>query len=268
LKEVLEKMINEELENQAAEKSKTSVNAEEIDNAIRNLAGMQNMTPAELMHGVMATGLSEQDYRDELRREILEGKMVQLRVKGRVRLTEEDVRGMYDRTLREERRRREYHPGWIVLAVPPGSSQSAVADRQALARDIVRRARAGEDFRGLARRYSDDTRTREAGGDLEIFAPANSPLVQQGRRRSLAPELDNAVLALEPGQVAEPVRVMGPTGDNIVILQLLERQPSRYASYDAARQEMMQRLQREILDKATRKWLDELKANTHLDVRL
>ena len=32
-----------------------------------------------------------------------------------------DVR-MYDRTLREEKRRREYHPAWIILSIPPGSS--------------------------------------------------------------------------------------------------------------------------------------------------
>ena len=43
-----------------------------------------------------------------------------------------------------------------------------MAEREALAQDIVRRARAGEDFVGLAKRYSDDSATRDAGGDLDV----------------------------------------------------------------------------------------------------
>ncbi len=267
-KELLEKMIDDELEGQAADKAKVTVSADEIDNALKNLGGMQNMSVEDLLHNVARSGMSEQDYRDELRRQLLEGKMLQLRVKGRVRITEEDVKAMWERTLREEKKRREYHPRWVVLAVPRGSSMAALAERQALAQEIVRRARAGEDFGLLAKRYSDDTKTRDAGGDLEIFAPVGSPQVQQGRRRAMAPELDAAVQAMEPMQVTDPIRVMGAQSDNIVIVQLVERQGSRYTTYEAAKQEMVQRLQSEILEKAKRKWLDELKARTHLDVRL
>jgi peptidyl-prolyl cis-trans isomerase SurA len=267
-KELLEKMIDDELESQAADKSKVGVTSDEIDNALRNLAQMQNLTVPELVHNVTRSGLSEQDYRDELRRQLLEGKMLQLRVKGRVRITEEDVKAMYERTLREERKRREYHPRWIVLAIPKGSSPEAVAERQALGRDIVRRVRSGEDFGLLARRFSDDSRTREAGGDLEIFAPAGSPQVQAGRRRAMAADIDAAVFALEAGGVTDPMRITGALGDNLVIVQVIERQDSHYTTYDAAKQEMLQRLQAEILEKAKKKWLEELKARTHLDVRL
>ena len=48
----------------------------------------------------------------------------------------------------------------------------------------------------------------------------------------------------------------------------LVHQPSRYTTYEEAKGEMLQRLQGEILEKAKRKWLEELKGRTHLDVRL
>jgi peptidyl-prolyl cis-trans isomerase SurA len=268
-KELLEKMIDDELEGQAADKAKIVVSADEIDNALRNIAGAQGLTVPDLIHNAQRSGLTEQDYRDELRRQLLEGKMLQLRVKGRVRITEEDVKGMFERTVREERKRREYNPRWIVLSMPFGSSLEAVAERQALAADIVRRARKGEDFGAMARTYSDDSATRDNGGGFpEPFAPQGSPQVQSGRRKALTPELDAAVLALEPAQVTEPIKILGPRGPNLVIVQLAERQASRYTTYEAARQEMLQRLQTEILEKAKRKWLDELKSRTHLDVRL
>jgi peptidyl-prolyl cis-trans isomerase SurA len=265
LKELIEKMIDDELEGQAADKAKIAVSADEIDAALRNIATSQGIGIPELVKSASRSGLTEQDYRDELRRQILEGKMLQLRVKGRVRITDEDVKAMFERTLREERKRREYRPRWVVIRIVPGSSPAAAADRRALAQEIVRRARKGEDFGALAKQYSDDAKTRDLGGDLDVRAPNGTPAAKEGKRPTLAPELETAVMALEPGQVTEPIRVEG--GD-LVVLQLVERQASRFPSFDAAKPEMLNRLQTEILEKAKRKWLDELKGRTHLDVRL
>ncbi|MFT3775834.1 MAG: peptidylprolyl isomerase [Minicystis sp.] len=263
-KELIEKMIDDELEGQAADKAHITVTSDEIDAAIRNIAAAQGLSVPDLIKGAARSGLTEQDYREELRRQILEGKMLQLRVKGRVRITEEDIKAMYERTLREERKRREFHPAWIVLRVPPGSSPAAVAERTALAHKIVGAARKGEDFASLARQYSDDTATREGGGDLGVRAPQGSPQATSGRAKPLRPEVDAVVNVMEPGQVSDPIQVE----DALVIVQLLERQASRYRNYEEAKPEMLNRLQTEILDKAKRKWLDELKSRTHLEVRL
>lgn len=265
LKELIQKVIDEELETQAADKAKVTVTMEELDAAIRNVAQMQGMTMAELIHEARArSGMTEQEYREEIRRQILEGKMLQLRVKGRVRITEEDVKAMYERSVKEERKKREYHASWIVLRILPGSSREALAERRALAVEVVRRARKGEDFAALARSYSDDTSTRPEGGDLGIRAPQGTQAAASGKRAVLAPELENVVMALEPGEISEPVEA----GDALVILSLQSRQASRYTTYDAGKQEMLQRLQTDILEKAKRKWLEELKAKSHLDVRL
>lgn len=263
-KELIQKMIDDELEAQAADKAKISVSSDEIDNAMRNIATAQGISIPDLLKSAQRSGLSEADYREELRRQILEGKMLQLRVKGRVRITDEDVKAMYERTVREEKKRREFHAAWVVLRVLPDSSPAAVAERQELAQKIVAAARKGEDFGALAKQYSDDTATRDSGGDLGIRAPQGSPQATAGRRPTLAPELDAAVAALEPGQITDPIRV----ADALVIIQLQERQASRYRSFEEAKPEMLQRLQTEILEKAKRKWLDELKGRTHLDVRL
>ena len=108
-------------------------------------------------------------------------------------------------------------------------------------------------------------------------------------QRAAVPELLARVLAgrgVEPGDVEaylDPtVRRLMPDphvvtameaaairiADAIMIVQLIERQASRYTTCEAAKPEMLQRLQTEILDRAKRKWLDELKSRTHLDVRL
>jgi peptidyl-prolyl cis-trans isomerase SurA len=265
LKELLEKMVVEELEAQAAQKAKVVVTSDEVDNALQNIAGSQGLQVADIYKDARErSGMTQQEYREELRRQILEGKMLQLRVKGRVRITEEDIKAQFDRTVREERKRREYRPAWIVLRILPGSSPEAVEERKKLAVELGLRARRGENFAALAKAYSDDPETRDKGGDLGIRAPQGSPNAMNGRRGVMAPELEAVLLPLEPGDIAGPLQA----GDALIVMKLMERQASRYTTLEDARPEMIQRLQADILEKAKRKWLDELRRRTHLDVRL
>ncbi|HVY45849.1 MAG TPA: peptidylprolyl isomerase [Minicystis sp.] len=264
-REMLQKMIDEELEQQAAEHSHIAVTSDEVDNAFKNIAASQNLTVADLFREARTrSGLAEQDYRDEIRRQILEGKMLQLRVKGHIRISEEDVRQRYDRAVREERHQREYHPAWIVLRILPGSSPEAVAERMQLAQQIAARATAGEDFAALAKAYSDDSATRDSGGDLGVRAPRDSPPAQQGKRPVLAKELEDEVMKLETGEVSPPVR----SGEGVVVMKLISRQASHYTSFKDSRNEIVAMLQQEQFDHAKRKWLDELKTRTHIEVRL
>ena len=264
-KDLIEKMIDDELIAQAAEKASIAVTSEELENAIRNIAAAQGATVSEIIRLAQETGgLTEQEYRDEIRRQILEGKMLQLRVKGRLRITEQDVVAAFDRAQKAELKRRDYRPAWIVLRIYPGSSPEAVEERWALARTIAERARKGEDFAALAKQFSDDTQTRDVGGDLGVRAPIGSEAAATGRRQVMSAQLESALMGLEPGQTAEPARA----GDAIVIVKLLSRQPSRFTTIEAARPELLQRLQAEILQKARRRWIEGLKRRTHLDVRL
>ena len=73
-------------------------------------------------------------------------------------------------------------------------------------------------------------------------------------------------MKLEPGQISEPV----PRGDAvIVILKLLSRQESRYQAVRRGREagDPGDAPGRDF-DHAKRKWIDELKIRTHVDVRL
>ena len=86
-RELLERMIDERLEEVAADRAHVAVTPDEIDGALRSIAFQARLTVAELVGEAARQGLTEQGYRDELRRQVLEAKLLELRVRGRVRPT-------------------------------------------------------------------------------------------------------------------------------------------------------------------------------------
>ncbi|NUP09215.1 MAG: peptidylprolyl isomerase [Polyangiaceae bacterium] len=254
-KDVLSRMVEETLEAQAAERMKVTVSPEEIDRALENVAGQQKLTVDELLLAAeQRSGLSEVEYRAEIRRQVLEGKLLSQRVRGRIRITEEDLKNAYTRAVREERERREYRPEIILLKILPGSSPAAIATREQEAQNIYNQLKAGASFEDMAKQYSDEPKTKDKGGDMGIHAPIKTQAAQMGKRPALAEEVEARLMPLEPGEITAPFRL----GDAILIMGVKSRQPSRFTTYEAAKEEMVQRLQNEILARENESWLADL----------
>lgn len=79
-RELLARLVDEELIRREADKLKITVDEKEIDAGIAQLSKTNGITPEQLQKAVLEQGMTMKQYREEIARQILEGKWVQTKV--------------------------------------------------------------------------------------------------------------------------------------------------------------------------------------------
>jgi peptidyl-prolyl cis-trans isomerase SurA len=254
-KEVLGRMIDDRLEDQAADKAHINVSSEDVEDAIKRISVAKKESAADLLKEATREGLTEIDYREELRRQILEAKLLELRVRGRVRVTEQDARAMYTRWAKEQENLVELR--LIALRILPGTNAQDIHAREVLAQDIVSHVRKGEDYCDYVTKYSDDVQTKDTCGSR-----GPQPI------DSVIPQLRDQVRLLRDGEVSDPIRF----GDEawVIVQRAKPADPSKNGvpPYAEVKDTMMQRAYGEAFDHQREIWLSELKRGVYIDVRL
>ncbi len=117
--------------------------------------------------------------------------------------------------------------------------------------DIRRRLELGADFAQLARDFSQDPGSAPRGGELDWAYPGD-----------LVPEFERAMVALQPGQVSDPVRsVFG-----VHLIQLLERKREPLTE-QRLRTAARMVLRDQKLAEAVADWTREVRANAYVEIK-
>ena len=129
-----------------------------------------------------------------------------------VKVSEDAIRSYYE-THREvykiKERRRARH---ILIRVPMDVDNATMAEMEKKAEEILQKARSGEDFSELAKKYSEDPGSAESGGDLGFFT-----------REMMVKPFSDKVFAMKEGEISGPVR----TRFGLHIIKLDKIEPSR-----------------------------------------
>lgn len=247
-KSVIEKLVDDELIARSARKSKIAITDKDIDQALATLAKQNNITVERLFAEARTQGQNEARYRDEVRRQLLEYRVMNVRLQGRVQVREEDMRRAYHEIVLQERKKLDFSAAWILIR--PDSSGQSAQDR---ANEVMRALRAGTDFDVLVAQYSSDRKTAPKGGHLGRFSPGKLPAA-----------IDRALLAIEPGDTTVPIHM----GDSYAIIKLLARDESQLPTLEEAKAELAERVYSDKMGQARRRWLDGLRKQMHVEIRL
>jgi peptidyl-prolyl cis-trans isomerase SurA len=117
--------------------------------------------------------------------------------------------------------------------------------------DLRRRIELGADFGQMARDFSQDLGSAQKGGELDWAYPGDT-----------VPEFERAMVALNPGQISDPVRsVFG-----IHLIQLLERKREPLTE-QRLRTAARLALREQKLAEAVADWAREVRANAYVEIK-
>ena len=197
LREVLERMITERAQLQLARETGVRVDDALVDQAEQSVARQNSIDVNELRRRLTADGMNVAQFREDLRNQILLQRLRDRELEARVRVSELEI----DQYLRDQQARggdpalTELNLAHILVAVPDRATEAQIEQAQAKARDLLQRARAGEDFGKLARENSDAAGAAQNNGAI-------------GRRTAdrLPPLFVEATRELKDGGVSDLIR--------------------------------------------------------------
>ena len=247
-RQVLDRMIVEQIELQMAEDANLSIDETQLNSTMRGIAENNGMSLDEFANTLEQQGQSLAEVREQVRRELLIRQVQQSRVASRVTVSDREV----DRFLsqRSENSNVAYHLAQILVAVPQSPTPDQVTQAQAEAQKLYQQLRDGADFQQLAVAESDDAQALQ-GGDLGWRQSAQIPTI-----------FSDVIPDLSPGEVSEPIR--SPSGFHLVKLIETRGGDSGQMSREQADQAIFQRKVSDELEA----WTQEIRASAYIDNRL
>ncbi len=193
-RQVLDRLVIEQLQVQRAEKVGIKVSDETLNQGLANIAQRNDVPLSDLPAFLASQGVDYADYRRELRQQITIDQLRQRDVLQRISVSPKEVDTYLARQEGKASLRQEFLLSHILIAAPSGAAPEQTLAAESLADDLYKRLQAGEDFAKLAVAYSSGQQALE-GGSLGW------------RKGSELPSLFADVApGLNVGQVAEPVR--------------------------------------------------------------
>ncbi|MCS6858377.1 MAG: SurA N-terminal domain-containing protein [Deltaproteobacteria bacterium] len=245
--EELERLIEDKLVEQQAQQEHISVSDSEIENAIRNIRTQAGLSEARFWEIVREQGLSREDYRRDLKRQLLRYKLLNLRVRSRINITEDEVRARYEEMASQARKHSRFNVAYILVPLSSDPSPTEVAGVSKKAQSIRNQITDASSFEAVMREMG--------GGELGWL--------NQG---DLDPNLERVIATMEIGSISQPVR--GPGGFFIFLLRDREQGDSRLGRYEDVKLEIYRRMLEEAMSHQERIFFDELRREATIDRRL
>ncbi len=245
---LLEGLITDKLLQKEVSDKGIVVRDEDIDHYVDGIKERNRLSDAQLQQALAAQGMTWEGYRKQIREEIQKAQLINREIRGKVNVTPEEVERYYKAHLEEYAKPERVHLRHIVLRLPAGASEDAVAAAIAKAEDLRSQIGKGTDFAELARQHSDDPAAKD-GGDLGWL-----------QRGQMLDVFETAALELKNGEVSRPVR----TEAGVHLIKLEEREGASHTSLDELAGGIKEQLYNAALEERYEKWLTEELRKRHV----
>jgi len=204
-KQVLDRLILENLQLQMAERSGIRVDDEKLNANLRSMAKQNGMTLTRFREVLEKDGFDYVAFREDFRNQIVMNQIRQQMVDNRVQVSDQEIDNLLESAAGFNDQSREYHLSHILVSLPEAASPEQIQAAKKRAEDILARLKAGADFKQMAVAES-DSQTALSGGDLGWRKTGQLPSF-----------FSDVVGQLKRGQISELIRT--PSGFHIIKIE-------------------------------------------------
>ncbi len=229
----------------------------------------------DLEKAATAQGISYEDFKQNMRNQIITQKVIGEEVGSHLSIGKEDEQKFYDEHKNELEQPESIRLSEILIAPKiaaapavsqdatgsapdaaktqpdPQSDQAALDSASAKANDLLQQIRAGASFEDIAKKNSNGPSAAQ-GGDLGVF-----------KRGTLAKELEDKTFAMKAGEVTDVIR----TKQGYVILKVTNHQMAGIPPLKDIEPKIQDALYYQELQPALRTYLTKLREDAYIDIK-
>lgn len=205
----------------------------------------------DLEKAAAAQGISFEDYKQNMRTEIITQQVIQREVGSHMNVSNDEIKKFYDDHKSELSRPEAVKLSEILLSTDQaGDDQEKLAAVKAKAEDLVKQLRAGASFEDIAKKESQDPSGAQ-GGDLGVF-----------ERGKLAKQLEDLTFGMKKGDISDAIR----TKQGYVILKVTDHQTAGIPPLSEIEPRVQEAIYMQKLQPALREYLKKLREDAYVKV--
>jgi len=209
-------------------------------------------TLEELEKAAKEQGVSFEDFKANIRNQIITQQVMREEVGRRLQFTQGEVQRYFEEHKKDFAKSESVDLSEILVSTGADPDDAAkIAAGKAKADDLEAKLHAGGDFSQLAKTFSDGT-TASDGGAFGTF-----------HKGELAKVFEDATFDLKPGQYTDPIR----TKQGFIIFKVNQHIPGGVPAFKDVEQDVEQNFYESRMEPAMRDYLTQMREEAYIDLK-
>ncbi len=248
----LNRLVDRKLVEQKIRELDIKVSDEDVRLAIEDVKKQNNLTQEALEQALAGQGLTVLQYKVQLKEQLERMRLMSQEVRSKIQVGEREISEYYEAHRADYGGSETFHARHIFFKLDPNGSAEQTAKTRKLAEEVLAKARSGENFVDLAKKYSQDPAAAKNGGDLGTF-----------KKSDMLAEIGNTVAAMKPGEVSS--LVASPAGLHIIKLE--EKSQEKGRPFTEVKESIEEQLYRKKSEDRFNQWVKDLRNAASIDIK-
>ncbi len=248
--DILNQLVDQKIKDQEIKRSNITINEKDVDLTIENIKKANYYTDEDLRKALASDGLSLEEFREQMKEQILRTKLVNLQVKSKIVITKEEIESYYKSHIDKYGGEKKYHLRNIIMRSLPFADEEEKSEIRTKIDAVLEKLINGESFENMAMIYSESSFASD-GGDLGLF-----------KLNELSKQLQESIKDLKAGEFTPVI----DTDQGFQIFFVQEIVTTQARSLEEVTPEIERLLYNEMINNKFQTWLEGLRKQAHIKI--